>query len=149
MERFLGLVRANRRRDVAADTAVAEEATVRVKHGLATRGDVDYRSVGARGPVDEAAKRLVCFERRDMQAPLLGLLLDVGGEVPPRHADPGRDAERGELVRDAGERVVLASLPEPIRGGRGVIAEAVFSPPQRLLGPSAVSDVAAQSSVGR
>src|SRR5256885_3055674 len=54
---LLDLVRANRRRDVAADTAVAEEATVRLKHGLATRGNVDHRSGSVGGPVDEAAKR--------------------------------------------------------------------------------------------
>src|SRR5207245_6479273 len=113
---------------------------------LATRRNVDHRSVDARGPVDEAAKRLVCFERRAMQAPLLGLLLDVGGEVPPRHSDPagGIDAKRGALLRDPGERVIRASLPEPIRGRLGVVAEALFTLPQRLLGPFALGDFSSQ-----
>jgi len=105
--------------------------------------NVDLRSVGARAPVDEATKRLVCFERRDMQAPLLGLVLDVGGEVPSLRADhgvsPGNlflengiDAERGDLFRDLGERVVRSRLPEPRLRRVGVIAEALFTLPQRL-----------------
>jgi len=82
----------NRRRDVGGDTTVTEEAAGRVKQGPATRRNVDHRSIGGRGPVDEAVKRLVCFERRDMQTPLLGILRDVGGEGPPRDADPADGA---------------------------------------------------------
>src|SRR5207245_7111685 len=133
-------IRASVARDVAANAAVAKEAGIRVKRGLAARGDVAHRSAGACGPVEEAAKRLVSFDRRDMQAPLLGLLLDVGGEVPPRPADSGGGihAARGELLRDPRERMVRASLPEPIRGRLGVIAEALFTRPQRLLDPFAL-----------
>src|SRR2546428_6686685 len=81
-----------------------------------------------------------------MQAPLLGLLLDVGGEVPPLHADPagGIDADRGVLLRDPGERMVRASLPEPIRSRLRVIAEALLTLPQRLLGPFALGDFSSQ-----
>src|SRR5207244_11955219 len=37
-----------------------------------------------------------------------------------------------------------ASLPEPIRGRLGVIAEALFTLPQRLLGPFALGDFSFQ-----
>ena len=41
MERLLDLVCVNRRGDVGGDTAVAEEATPRIKQGPPARGNVD------------------------------------------------------------------------------------------------------------
>jgi hypothetical protein len=74
--------------DVTADAAVPQEAALRVEHGLAVRFNVGHRSVRTQAPVYEAAKWLVRLDGRNMQAPLLGLLLDVDGDVPPPGADP-------------------------------------------------------------
>src|SRR5713101_5912621 len=82
------------------------------------------------------------LQRREMKAPLLGLLFDIGSEIPPPCTDPNLAFET--MHGQPGERVIRASLPEPIRGRLRVIAEALFTLPQRLLSPFALGDFSSQ-----
>src|SRR5713226_1744878 len=87
------------------------------------------------------------LQRREMKAPLLGLLFDIGSEIPPPCTDPNLAFET--MHGQPGERVVRASLPEPIRGRLRVVAEALLTLPQRLLGPFALGDFSSQFLVGQ
>ena len=71
-----------------------------------------------------------------MQAPLLRLLVDVGGEVPSRQAHPerGDDADSRELLRQMRETMVGSGFPQPIGGRLGIIAEALLALSKRILG---------------
>ncbi len=68
------------------------------------------------------------------KTPLLGLILDVGGEILPLFADPALafEAKHGDL----GETVVRACLPQPIGERLDVVTIPLFTLPQRLPGTS-------------
>ena len=88
LQRLLGPVGANGVAHVGGDAAVSQEAPIRVEYGLPADGHIHGRSIGEPRFVGEAAKRLMRVESRAMGAPLLGLLIKVGGPAPnvPRRA---------------------------------------------------------------
>src|SRR5260370_16974909 len=114
---FLCMLRANRRGYVGGGAPITEETSLRIKNGFAAYGNVEHRAVPAGGPVPEVVKWLVRLEGRDVTAPLLRLLLEVGGEIPSRRADPerGGDANSAELLGWPHETGSLPALPQPIQ----------------------------------
>src|SRR5260221_11514379 len=88
------MLRANRRGCVGGGAPITEETSLRIKNGFAAYGNVEHRAAPAGGPVPEVVKWLVRLEGRDVTAPLLRPLLEVGGEIPSRRAA----AERGVVA---------------------------------------------------
>jgi hypothetical protein len=84
---------------VGGDAPITEETSLRIKNRFTACDNVEHRAVPAGGPVPEVLKWRVRLEGRDVTAPLLRLLLEVGGEIPSRRADweRGADANGGEF----------------------------------------------------
>src|SRR6478672_12022995 len=100
LQGFLQQRRAHRRSYVPAYPPVTEETSLRIKQGLAARGNVDFGTVTAGGSVSEVAKWLVRGEVRNVTAPLFWLLLEVESEIPSRRPYPagGQDADGVKLL---------------------------------------------------
>jgi len=93
------------------------------------------------------SRRLVPGERRDVTAPFLGIVLEVGRQLPSRPAktESLANTRGGKLVGYEGETVVRPALPEPIGRHLGVIAEALLALSKRKLGLLALFDVDGRS----
>ncbi len=86
----------------------------------------------------------------------MGAPVVVAGVVQPdlvaAPAQAGADAFPGLVsvaVREPGKAQLGVHLPEPVGGGRGEIAKALFARAQRLLGALALGDLVAQIQTGR
>src|ERR1700688_2137654 len=143
---FLQQRRAHRRGYVPAHPPVTKETTLRIKQGLAARGNVDFGTVPACGSVREVAKRLVRIEVRYVKAPLFWLLLEVASEIPSHRAYPA-GWQRADFVEEllghkvSDETVVRAGLPVPIGSRFGEIAESLLALAKRIFGTLLVFDV--------
>src|SRR5258706_13506424 len=136
------MLRATRRGYVGGGAPITEETSLLIKIGFAAYGNVEHRTVPAGGPVPEVVKWLVRLEGRDVTAPLLRLLLEVGGEIPSRRADPERgvDANSGELLGSPDETAVRPGVPEPIGSRVGVGATALLALSERGRGTLVLRD---------
>src|SRR6266404_7607892 len=79
-----------------------------------------------------------------MQAPLLRLLLDVGSEIPSRHAEPEL-SDRADLLGCTNKSMVRPSLPEPIGSSLGVVTKALLALLTRNLGALLILDIDTRS----
>jgi hypothetical protein len=125
---------------------VTEEPSLRIKQRLAARGNVDFGTVPASGPVPEVAKWPVRIEVRDVSAPLFWFLFKVASEIPSHRAYPagGHGADGVEFLlghKVSDETVVRPSLPVPIGRRLGIITESLLALSKRIFGTLGLGDI--------
>src|SRR6516225_4878297 len=122
--------------DVAAGAAITEKTPGPVEHGIAAYRDNAKRAVFDAKLVGEVAEWLVTIEQRHMFAPLLRLLLDVGGDIDASLVTAQRiDGKAAHSLRLKGETMIGISFPIPVGCGRRVVAKALLAVAQRFGAP--------------
>jgi hypothetical protein len=134
------------RGDVAGRTPVTEEPAGRIEDRLAAGRGEPADAIAVLVGVDEVPKRAPGRQVGEMGSPVVVARVAqsdlVAAPAQTRaHAFPGLVSI---AVREPGKTQLGVHLPEPVGGGRGEVAKALFARAQRLFGALALGDLAAQ-----
>src|SRR5258708_22996089 len=115
-KRLFGVIRADICSNVGAGAPIAEKISLCTENRLAAYSDIYWRSTLVKGAIDEIAKWLMCVEHLPMQSPFFGFGFYIACNFPASHASCqcGRDTNRINALRYAGDPVIRSGLPEPV-----------------------------------
>ena len=85
-QRLLGIICADRRSNIGASAAIADEISLCVKQRLTARPDIYRRSTLAYGAIYEIAKWQMGVVHRPMLSPFFGFRFDISCNIPASHA---------------------------------------------------------------